>query len=102
MNMPGPMPTSTSDLRCEQLIEVQATEASPLRQLLIGTVGVMRVVIFGYLDKNDVWHSTIVPPEFREEEILIKLKLDLQFEFGAMLLTVPGDTINQQLSPPPP
>ncbi|MFM2340298.1 MAG: hypothetical protein RLZZ360_934 [Candidatus Parcubacteria bacterium] len=98
MNIQQPTPAPIC-LTAEKIVAIRCPQHDIERELLIGVADGQRVAIFGYCSPNGEWHSTFVPPEFRSEETLIKLKLDLKFYFGADLITVAGDTINRH--PPP-
>ncbi len=101
MNKPESVPADGVTLECHQRVDLQLHDTLPMRTLMIGRQEDKRVAIFGYFDSSDQWHSTIVPVEFHPADVLQGLLLFLKHEYQAVLITVPGDTINEQLQPRP-
>ena len=99
MNVQQPNQTDNI-LVVQQYTEVQCHPLTPVRQLLIGQQENRTVAYFGYFDADDQWRCTFIPPEFREADNLAQIKDDLLACFGAVLMTVLGDTINHPPSRP--
>jgi hypothetical protein len=66
----------------------------PERDILVIETSNGVVALFGYFGKDQYWHFMIVPPEFREEQMLAHVRNHLLWKHKAVLCIIPGDTIN--------
>jgi len=79
-------------VRC--IVHVMLSQEHPERDIIIIDTTIGTVALFGYFDAVRQWHYMVVPPEFRNPEVLSALTDYLQQAQRATLRCIEGDTIN--------